>query len=98
MDRVKDITKLIMYQGSVLIRIEMKETKIISTESANNSLVNYAVVVATSPDVVDIKVGDIILDFRPAEGFLWKGSKYAILPRMSIKVAVEADNFNTGKN
>lgn len=97
MDRVNDLTKLKMCMGSVLIRIKMKTTKISAPgDTTPKSLVEYAEVIALSPDVTDLAVGDVVLDFRTTEGFDCRGEKYCIIPRMMVKVAVSPDNFTSG--
>ena len=95
MERVKDVTKIRMYQGSVMIRIELKNQKIIAPDASSvTNVTDHAEVVALSPDVKDLEVGDIILDFRTSEAFDWHGEKYAIIPRMNIKIAVPKEEFD----
>jgi len=100
MERVKDVSQVRMYQGSVLIKINLKNTKIVApdqnTPGAKN-LVEYAEIIAVSSDVTDLKVGDIVLDFRSSESFEWNKEHYAIIPRMNIKIAVDKDNFDATK-
>lgn len=97
MDRVIDVSKIKMYQGSVLIHLKMKETKLIAPKGkAPQPMVEYAEVVSLSKDITDLEVGDIVLDFKSSEVFEWRNEKYAIVPRMFVKVAVSADNFIPG--
>ncbi len=94
MERVKDVTKVRMFQGSVMIKIILKNKNIIAPDRGKvDNITDYAEIVKVSPDVTDLKEGDIVLDFRTTEAFDWKESKYAIIPRMSIKIAVPREDF-----
>jgi len=97
MERIKDISKMKLQLGSVLMKIHMKNSRIIAPDkknSSNSPLVDYATVIAMSKEITDLEVGDIVLDFRTTEGFPWRGEQYAVLPRMSIKVAVSPEDFD----
>lgn len=98
MERIKDISKLKLWQGSVLIKIHLKKSKILAPEAkaTPQPMIDYAEIVSLSEDIKDLKVGDILLDFRTTEGFDWNGDKYAVVPRMNVKVAVDRDNFKFG--
>jgi archaellum component FlaF (FlaF/FlaG flagellin family) len=95
MERVKDISKLKLGVGWVLMKIHVKSTLIVTPENngSNNVNVDYAEVIAVATDIKDLEVGDIILDFHNTKGFEYKGDQYALIPRMSIKIAVAVDNF-----
>ena len=99
MERVQDVTKIRMFQGSVMIKIVLKNQKIVAPDKSRvDNVTDYAEIIMISPDVTDLQVGDIVLDFRTSEAFDWKGDKYAIIPRMSIKIAVPKEEFiNTKK-
>lgn len=99
MERVKDVTKIRMFQGSVMIKIVLKNQKIVAPDKSRvDNVTDYAEIIMVSPDVTDLQVGDIVLDFRTSEAFDWRGDKYAIIPRMSIKIAVPKEEFiNTKK-
>jgi len=92
MERVKDLSKLKLCLGSVLIKIHLKTSKILSTSVSNNA--DYAEVIAISPDVTDLAIGDIVLDFKSNEGFKWNNEHYAQVARMAIKIATDKENFN----
>lgn len=94
MERVRDVTKIRMFQGSVMIKIVLKNQKIIAPDKSRvDNLTDYAEIIKVSPDVTDLKEGDIVLDFRTSEAFDWRGDKYAIIPRMSIKIALPREEF-----
>lgn len=98
MKRIKDISGLRLGMCSVLLKITFKESKISAPgRDIPQPLVDYAEVVSVSSDISDLKVGDIVLDFKAAEGFEYKGDKYAVVSRMNVKMAVDRDNFTFGK-
>lgn len=98
MERIKDVTKIRMYQGSVLMKVVLKNQKIIAPDGNGvSNVTDHGIIVQVSPDVKDLEVGDIVLDFRSTDAFEWNGDKYAIIPRMNIRVAVPADQFDITK-
>jgi len=96
MDRIEDLTKIKLPQGWVLIKIHLKESLIVTPDSKEKSgpQVDYADVIVVARDIEDVLPGDVVLDFRSTEGFVWRKEQYALVPRMNIKVAVERSNFN----
>ena len=95
MERVKDISRLKISNGYVLLRLAMKDSKILTPNSIKDGgpQLNYAEVISFGGDIKDLTPGDIILDFKSSEVFEWGKSKYCIIPRMMIKFAVERINF-----
>jgi hypothetical protein len=100
MERVKDLSKIKMANGYVLIEVIMKKSSILSPDpkSTLKPMADYAIVAALSPDITDLNVGDIVLDFRSTEGFTFNKKNFAMIPRMNVKIAVTPENFeNTNK-
>lgn len=99
MHRIKDVTKIKMNNGNVLIKVYKKESNIILTGSDKNSSsnVDHAEVVSTAEDVTDLKKGDIILEFKTVYGFEWEEGNYAIVHRLSIGMAITKTNFDSKK-
>jgi len=95
MQRVKDITKLKLVDGNLLIKIHKKESNIIMPEGSKSSMNNcdYAEVVTLTNSIKDLKVGDIVLDFETTSGFTWEDDIYAMVPRYALKGCVSPDNF-----
>jgi hypothetical protein len=97
MERVKDLSKIKMPMGYVLIEIVMKKSKIIAPTKRNEKLpdplASYAIVTALSQEINNVSVGDIVLDFRSDGGFIHSGRHYAMVPRMNIRISVSPDNF-----
>jgi hypothetical protein len=98
MNRIKDVSKIKLALGYVLVKIYMKQSLIMTPDLKDKGgpQVDYAEVVAVAKDQVDINVGDIVLDFRTTEGFKWQDDDYALVPRQGIKVATSRDNFDYG--
>ena len=95
MERIKDLSKIKMALGYVLLKVYMKNTMIVTPDakSMGGPQVDYAEVVAFSSDVTDLKGGDIVLDFMTAKGFEWNNEQYVMIPRQGIKIVVESNNF-----
>jgi len=95
MERVKNISKIKLSSGYVLLKLHIKESLILSPDKKDlgGPQINYAEVVATGTTIEDLHEGDVVLDFKSTEGFKWRGDQYALTPRMNIKFAIERDNF-----
>jgi len=99
MERIKDVTKIRLYQGSVLMKVILKNQKIIAPDGNSvSNVTDHGVIIAKAPDVKDLEIGDIVLDFRATDAFEWRRDKYAIIPRMNIKVAVPEDQIDFDAN
>jgi len=98
MYRIKDLEKIKMNDGNVLIKIHKKESKIILAGDDNDpSLVDHAEIIAVSKSVDDLKKGDIVLEFKTVYGFEWEEEHYAVVHRLSIGMAVDKANFDIKK-
>lgn len=100
MERVKEINKIGISEGYVLLQLHMKKSLIITPETPQESggpQLDYAEVLKVGPNVGDINIGDIVLAFGNANTFDWYTNKYAIVPRMMIKFFITPDNFTNGK-
>ena len=99
MERVKDISKIIIGKDMVLIKINPKDdtTKsgIILPDSEVKAKPDTGVVISIGSDITDIKVGDYVLDVAKAaiSTFTYRKDKYLIPPRHFIRVAVSASNY-----
>lgn len=95
MERVKNISKIKVSSGYVLLQVHIKESLILTPDNKNvaGPQVDYAEVMVIGSNVEDLQVGDIVLDFKSTEGFKWGTGQFALVPRMNIKFAVERDNF-----
>jgi len=100
MDRIKDITKLILFKGAVLVKIHDKATKLIHTldekkrASKDSSNFSHGEVVAKADNVEWLEIGDIVLDFGSAEVFKWRDEKYCIVLDMTINIITKPENFD----
>ena len=94
MDRVKDITQIIISPESYIMKIHEKKSAVILLDGDESNAMAYGEIVAKNTDESDdINIGDIIIDFDKTSAFEWKGNKYAIIPKYKIRVAVKPDNF-----
>jgi hypothetical protein len=100
MDRVKEISKLGVRDGYVLIKLKFKSSLILKPAMREKSgpQVDYAEVIVVGATIEDIKVGDIVIDFSTTKGFEYKGEQYALVPRMNIHFFVEPNNFDFNAN
>jgi hypothetical protein len=96
MERVKDISKIKVSAGYVLIKIKVKDSLIVTPDSKQKGgpQVDYAEVITYGRDIEDVNIGDIVIDFSTTQGFNYNGEQYGLVPRMGIKFLVERDNFN----
>jgi len=98
MQRVTDISKIIVPGGHVLIRIHKKpESRVLLPDGADlssDSNTDYAEVVQVSEDVTNLKPGDIVLDFHTQEAFKWDDQLMALVFRNNIKLAIDKKYFN----
>ncbi len=103
MDRIKDITKLRLFKGGVLVKIHDKKKRLIHTidedtkVSKATSNFSHGEVVAKAENVDWVEIGDIILDFGSAEIFKWHEDQYCIILDMTINIVVTPDNFDIKK-
>lgn len=95
MERIKDISKVILPGGHILVRVYEKEkSKIIMPDNSDKSAqADYAEVVQVSKDIEDLKPGDVVIDFSTSNAFKWEDKTYAIVFRHQIMVAVDKEYF-----
>jgi len=100
MDRVKDISKMKIRAGYVLLKVHTKESLILAPakKELSGPQVDYAEVIIVGPTIEDLTAGDIVIDFKSTEGFKWGSSQFAMVPRMNIGMAIERDNFKFKEN
>lgn len=101
MERIKNLEQVVLAPNALLAEItEIKSSGIIlpGAEETSDSL-DYMRIVTTGSGVDDLKVGDIVLDMVAAEIPIYSinDTKYGILYRGNIRVAVKADNFDLSK-
>ena len=103
MDRIKDITKLRLFKGAVLLELYEKKKRLIKTLDESSSFgkddVNFShgEVIAKAENVTWLELGDVILDFGTAEVFKWHDKKYCIVLDMTINIITKPDNFDVKK-
>jgi len=104
MDRIKDITKLKLFKGGLLLELHEKKKRLIQTIDESNTTYgkddinfSHAEVIAVADNVDWIKIGDIILDFGSAEVFAWHDKKYCIVLDMTVNILTDKSNFDVTK-
>lgn len=104
MDRIKDIKKLKLFKGGILLELHEKKKRLIHTLDETNTTYgkddinfSHAEVIAVADNVTWIELGDIILDFGSAEVFAWNDKKYCIVLDMTINILTPKSNFDSTK-
>lgn len=99
MDKIKDLSKVIIPEYSVLTEIVKPKRKIILPDGTEDDD-SYAVIIAKSKEVTDLEVGDIVIKYGgKLYGYTLKtpfsGEEkiYSIMNRGNINIAVKPDNF-----
>lgn len=98
MERIKDLSKLIIQDDMVLIKIKEKPTPLIALTDQKGPEIEYSTIVlkGKSEKCNRFKEGDIILlmSSMTLEVHEYQGESYALVPEFTIKMAVPADNFD----
>lgn len=100
MDRIKDLSKVILRGDYILAELveKGKKSNIIIPDSiaASKGSYEHMIVIARGYSVTDINVGDIVLDVAGnIEIFpLSDGKKIGRFPRANVLLAVTPDNFD----
>jgi len=100
MQRIIDVTKIILSEDQILCKIHTLSNLIITPESNQEVAFDYLEIIAVGKKVDDYSVGDIVLDLviPSSYGFKIGTQGYIKFPRHGIKLAVKADNFDKNKN
>jgi len=98
MERIKDITKVILPKGHVLLKMHMKEkSQIILADTVtdrNRYDVSYGEIISKASNIEYYDVGDIVMDFGPSEGFKWNDDQYCLVLDLVLGMVVKPDNFD----
>jgi hypothetical protein len=101
MERIKDLSKIIIQDEMVLMKIVEKQSKIILSEEADSAdRIDYCIVTKTGPAVHKYEVGDIVLRFstpKGAVGYMYQDGKYVLVHQVNITVAVKPDDIDLNK-
>lgn len=97
MERIKDLSKLIIQDDMVLIKIKEKPAPILISTENKGPEIEYSTIVLIGGNEKSkrLHIGDIILmmSSMTLEVHDYKGESYAIVPEFTIKMCVSADNF-----
>lgn len=98
MERIKDLSKIIIQDEMVLMKIVEKQSKIILSESADSAdSIDYCTVVKKGDAVKKYDIGDIVLRFntpKGAVGYVYRNEKYVLVAQFNITLAVKPDNID----
>ena len=104
MDRITDISKVILPKGSILIKMaKNKESGIIFPEKVTDKRekqkhdFSYGEIIKKADNVTTYDVGDVALDFGPVDLFMWRGDYYCIILDLQVRVAVPKKYFDVNK-
>ncbi len=101
MERIKDLSKVILRGDSVICECFAKQTKsgiILAEGSDGRPPLSHMVVIAKGKDVDDVAVGDIVIHVTGNALFFKIGDKdYAKFPRYNAEVTVSPENFDMDK-
>ena len=96
MDRIKDLTRIIIQDEAVLLEIVEKNHSGIVMANATGPEADYCVVSVVGEKVNKVMVGDIVLRFDPRGGtaYEYKGKAYMMINQFAILMAITPDNFD----
>lgn len=101
MERITDITKVILPKGNILVKmIKSKKSTIILPQQVNDKKAkmhhdySHGVVIKKADNVDLFNVGDIVLDFGPADLFSWHGDEYCVILDLQVRLGVPGKYFN----
>jgi hypothetical protein len=93
MEKIKDVTKVLLPTRAMLVEIIEPKRMIISPDGTTDQD-SYCKIVAVHETVTDLVPGDIAIKVSGTMYAYKVGSKsYAIVYRDNINIAVKADNF-----
>lgn len=98
MERIKDLSKVILRGDSVMCECFVKQTKggiILAEDASGKPPLSHMIVIAKGKDVDDIEVGDLVINVS-GNALFWKlnGKDYAKFPRYNAEIVVKQDNFD----
>jgi hypothetical protein len=97
MEKIKDLTRVILPEGTVLTEIK-KLKRYIVTPDGNKDEDSYGIIITVHPSVKDLSAGDIVIKYGGSlYGYTIGESTgeraFAIMHRGNINIAVTPDNF-----
>ena len=94
MNRIKDVTQVLLKPEEILLKLVLPSNLIIDPKEG--AVLDYAVVV-NKGNQVSYEIGDIILEFaniKNAYQFKHMDTYYAIIPYYTVQLAVKPYNFD----
>jgi len=99
MERIKDLSKLIIQDDMVLIKVKEKSdtSGLVSLEQKGPEIeYSTIVLIGKSNKCERLHIGDIIIlmSNMTLECYDYQGGSYALVPEFTIKMIIGADNFD----
>ena len=98
MERIKDLSKLIIQDDMVLIKIKEKPAPVIVLTDQKGPEIEYSTIVLLGGNEKSkrLHVGDVVIlmSSMTLEVYDYRGDSYALVPEFTIKMVVSQDNFD----
>ena len=98
MERIKDLSKLIIQDDMVLVKVKEKTNSGLVLTDQKGPEIEYStiVLIGKSDKCARLHIGDIIILMSNGEltVYDYKNENYALVPEFTIKMVVGADNFD----
>lgn len=99
MEKIKDISKVILPEGHMIIEMKEPKKRMIITPEGSESPDAYAIVVVAHETVKDIQPGDILIKISgkfygwPVKMTDGTEKQFGLIHRGNVQVAIRPDNF-----
>lgn len=98
MERIKDLSKVILRGDSIICECFAKQTKsgiILADDASGKPPLSHMEIIAKGKDVDDVEVGDYVIHVSGnALFFKINGKDYAKFPRYNAEIVVKKDNID----
>lgn len=98
MERIKDLSKLIIQDDMVLIKVKEKTNSGLVLTDQKSPEIEYSTIVlkGSHPKCERLPIGGIVILMSEMQlnAYDYKGETYALVPEFTIKMVVDADNFD----
>ena len=98
MERIKDLSKLIIQDDMVLIKIKEKTNSGLVLTDQKGPEIEYSTIVLLGGNEKSkrLHVGDVVIlmSSMTLEVYDYRGDSYALVPEFTIKMVVSPDNFD----
>lgn len=98
MEKIKNLSSVILPEMACLVEV-IKPKRLILSPDGTEDKDSYAVIIAMSPNIKDLSIGDIVIKYSGTMyGYTVNSGKttekqYAIMVRGCMNIVVKPDNF-----